>query len=307
MTDLTIVMPAFNEQASLATTVTALRSCPRFAEAEILVVDDGSTDATGQVAGEHGAQVLRNSRNQGYGASLKRGIRASKTDLVAWFDADGQHDPADLAVMLDRISADSADAVIAERTLSGSSDPYRVPGKIALRWLIEIVTGRRIVDPNCGLRVFRRSVALRYLHLLPDGFSASTTLTLILMHRQYSVVFHPIRPIIRKQGRSSVRQLKDGLASLYTVLRITILFSAFRVFGSAALWFFSFGMVYGLYTAFTEGRGFPTFGLLAVMLGVQLFFLGILCDQISALRMERLENPLDYYSVSELTSGEKHE
>lgn len=289
MLDLTIVIPAWNEEGGLGYVLQELQAHPGLVGAIILVVDDGSTDSTEQIALSSGVQVLRNPHNLGYGASLKKAMRTAQTALVAWFDADGQHSPEDLAQMTSRLSLEKLDAVLAERTLGGFQDQRRRFGKGMLRWLASLGTTQNLKDPNCGLRVFRRRVIARYLHLLPDGFSASTTSTIALLKRNYRVAFHPIASRKRVAGKSSADQLRDGLAAMHTLLHLTILFDAFRTFSRLALVVLLVGLSYGLGWAFYAGRGFPTFALLITMLGIQLFFLGVLCDQISALRLERLE------------------
>ena len=287
---LSIVIPAFNEEAGIGATLAALAAEPRLAGAAIVVVDDCSTDRTGAIARQHGAQVVRNRRNLGYGAALKKGIERAQTRWVAWFDADGQHRAADLADMLTRAVADEADAVIGARTKDSHVVAQRVAGKRVIKLAAEAAVGMKIPDVNCGLRVFRRTVLLRYLHLLPDGFSASTTSTLVLLKRQYHVVFHPVH-VPRRLGTSTVRQVRDGLRTLHTILRILILFNAFRSFSMVAAVLVSVGTAYGLYEAIVDRLGFPVLAELVILLGVQIFTIGIVCDQISAMRLERLERP----------------
>lgn len=99
----TIIIPAFNEEAGIGRTLQSLRDEPRLSGAKVIVISDGSSDRTAEVATEHGATVIENWSNLGYGASLKRGIQRATTELIAWFDADGQHQPSDLADMVERI------------------------------------------------------------------------------------------------------------------------------------------------------------------------------------------------------------
>jgi len=283
----TILIPALNEEAGLAKTLAALRQEPRLTAAEVIVIDDGSSDATAEIAAAHDVTVIRNWANLGYGASLKRGVRAASNDLIAWFDADGQHSPTDLADMVDRLRLEQAHAVIGARTPASHVVKRRVFGKRILKLAAEAAVGRRIPDINCGLRVFRRAILERYLDLLPDGFSASTTSTVTFLKRNYHVIFHPVH-VSERIGKSTVRQLRDGCRTLHTIMRLTVMFNAFRTFTCFALFLILAGMLYGLPLALIQGDGFPVLAALSIILGVQVFCLGVVCDQISALRLERL-------------------
>jgi glycosyltransferase involved in cell wall biosynthesis len=285
---LTIVIPAFNEEAGIGATLIALANEPRLAGATVLVVDDGSTDNTAQIAREHGASVISARSNRGYGASLKRGVRLAETEFVAWFDADGQHRPCDLADMYQSIIEERAEAVLGARSAESHSIRRRALGKLVIHYAAESAIATRIPDVNCGLRVFRRATLNRYLHLLPNGFSASTTSTLVFLKRNHDVLFHSI-VAPQRLGKSTVSQVRDGLRALHTILRILVLFNSLRTFTALAALFVTAGLAYGIPVALLHGLGFPVLGALFVVLGIQIFCLGVVCDQISALRLERLE------------------
>jgi len=284
---LTIVVPALNEEAAIGDTLLRLRQS--FAAAEILVIDDGSADRTGEHAASiAGVRVLRHETTRGYGASIKTGVRHAAHDTIVWYDADGQHTPEALAALLERFRARDLHAAIGARTKDSAYERRRMVGKAVLGFVVQLVAARRMPDVNCGLRVMRRHVLRRYLHLLPDGFSAAITSTLLMLKRGYRVEFVPV--IVRPRvGHSSVRILRDGLRSVHTSLRILVLFHAFRAFSFVAAALFSVGSVYGLWVAFTYGRGFPALASVLVLSGVIIFFMGLLTDQVVALRMERLE------------------
>ncbi len=285
---LSILIPAFNEEPAIGSALAALRAEPRLGDAQVIVIDDGSTDRTAEIAGSFSSViVLRHDRNRGYGAAIKTGIRASNGWLVAWYDADGQHRPVDLADMVTRLGQESLDAVLGARGSHSHSVPERLLGKALLKLVAQSIAGRVIPDVNCGLRVFRRDVIGRYLHLLPDGFSASTTSTLLMLKRQYRVRFHDV-VAPRRSGQSSVRQIRDGLATLHA--RIVMLFNAFRVFSVIALVLGLLGIVYGTVVAVKQGLGFPVLAALLVIVALQVFLLGLIGDQISALRLEQLED-----------------
>lgn len=285
--DVTIIIPAFNEEAGIGKTLQSLKDEPRLAGAQVIVVSDGSSDRTAGIATEYGATVIENWSNLGYGASLKRGIQRANTEYVAWFDADGQHQPGDLADMVDRIRREEAHAVIGARAAGSHVVKKRVLGKRIIKFAAEAAVGRKIPDVNCGLRVFRRVLLLRYVDLLPDGFSASTTSTLLFMKRNHHIVFHPIQTVERL-GTSTVRQVRDGMRALHTILRITIMFNALRTFSWCAGILIAAGLLYGVTLTIVNGAGFPVFAAMTTILGVQIFGLGLVCDQVSAMRLTYL-------------------
>jgi len=285
---LSIIVPAYNEASAIGQTLHELElNCP---EAEIIVVDDGSTDGTGDIARRTpGVRVLSHAQNRGYGASLKTGMRCAGRPYLLWYDADGQHRPQDLFNVAAPVLSGQADAVIGVRGKGSAVQRERVPGKILLGWVARFVTRQRIPDLNSGLRCFRRDVIGRYLHLLPDQFSASTTSTLLMLKRGYRLEYAPILTRARV-GTSSVKMLRDGLRTLKLILRIIVLFEAFRVFATLGLALLIPGLVYGFHVAITRGQGFPTLAGTAVLSGVLTFFMGIVADQVTELRKERFED-----------------
>jgi glycosyltransferase involved in cell wall biosynthesis len=286
--DLTILIPAFNEEEGLGPTLASLRNEPRLVGARIIVIDDGSTDKTAEVAKAAGVDVARHKNNQGYGAGIKTGTRRARTPYVAWFDADGQHRSQDLADMYTAALRDGYDAVLGARTAGSNVVAKRVLGKIVLGKIANFVVNQRIPDINCGLRVFRRELLTSYLPLLPDGFSASTTSTLLFIKRNRHFTFHPVVTEARA-GTSTVKQVRDGMRTIHLMMRILFLFSAFRAFASVAGLFLSAGVIYSAAVALRIGQGVPVLGALLFLVGVIVFCFGILSDQVSALRIDLLE------------------
>ena len=280
----TVVIPAYNEASAIATVVTELRHF--LPDVEIIVVDDGSQDETYAAASSTGVKVIRHGRNIGYGAALKSGIRAAQTPFVAMFDADGQHRPEDLESMLGL--AHQCDAVIGARTGGSFQLTSRKPGKWVLAKVANQLVGQTIPDLNSGLRIIRRDVILRYLHLLPNGFSASTTTTVCLLQRGYDVIFHPIRTRERV-GTSTVKQIRDGFNTIFLMIRLIVLFNPLRFFLPPSLLLVFTGLVYGFSLAMIRGHGIPILALLLVMTGLIAAMFGLLADQISSLRKEMFE------------------
>lgn len=286
--DLTILIPAFNEEQGLPKTLESLRNEPRLAGATVLVIDDGSTDRTAEVARGLGVQVLTHKNNQGYGAGIKSGARKATTPWVAWFDADGQHRAQDLATMFDTAVQGGYDAILGSRGAGSHVVKSRVVGKQVLGIVASSVAGEKIPDLNCGLRVFRADVLRAYLPLLPDGFSASTTTTLLLYKRNRHFDFHSI-VTEERLGKSTVKQVRDGLRTLHLMFRILVLFAAFKFFTALAGAFLLVGLAYGGVVALTHGQGVPVLAALLALVGAIIFCFGVVSDQISALRLEMLE------------------
>jgi glycosyltransferase involved in cell wall biosynthesis len=280
----TVIIPAYNEAASISTVVGDLVSAALPFIAEIIVVDDGSSDETGRLAQAAGARLIAHRQNRGYGAALKSGIRAAQTEFVLTYDADGQHRPDQLAAIW--AAHEDADMVVGARQALLHSPLWRMPGKWLLNLLANYLMRRRIPDLNSGLRLLRREVISRYLHLCPNGFSFSTTSTLALLSRGYDVVFTPIT-VAPRAGRSTV-SLRAGLDTIVLILRIAALFEPLRIFVPASLLSFLAGIFWGIPYALA-GRGVSVGALLAIVTAILLFGLGILSDQISQLRLERYE------------------
>ncbi len=278
-----IVIPAYNEGAVIGNVVRNLREA--FPDAELLVVDDGSTDATGHAAAEAGANVVRHDTNYGYGAGLRTGVLTATREYVLFCDGDGQHSIQDVGRLI--AECEGHDIVIGARdNASYLSSLQRAPGKLILRWFANYLAGQRIPDINSGLRVVKKDVMLKYLHLMPQGFSFSTTSTFAFLKGNRRMKWIPITAM-QRVGESTVRQWKHGPVTLMLMLRLTVLFEPLKVFLTAAGVLFGLSvtsLIVDLLHSFEQGVGDAT-----VMLWVSsllVFMFGLLCDQVSALRRE---------------------
>ncbi len=282
-----IVIPAFNEAGAIKDVLDKLHAEKLLGVAEILVIDDGSTDATAEVAEAAGARVLRHPVNRGYGASLKTGIRATEADYILTMDADGQHRIEDVLKLCEAVRADPrADCVIGQRTKFLHSRLWRMPGKWMITLLAKILTKKSIKDINSGLRIMRREVLCRYVHLCPPGFSFSTTITVALLARGYYVQHVPIE-VERRVGKSTV-SVGTGFQTIVLVLRLACLFNPLRVFLPLAMVAILGGIGWTIpYTI--EGQGVTVAAMLMVVVGILLFAVGLVCDQVAQLRLERYE------------------
>ncbi|MBI3078362.1 MAG: glycosyltransferase family 2 protein [Deltaproteobacteria bacterium] len=280
----TIVIPAYNEAPAIGPVLDGLKRACGDVVREIIVVDDGSTDDTARIAEGMGARVIRHPRNMGYGAAIKTGIQAAESEFVMTMDGDGQHDPADVPRFL-RLSEEH-DLVIGHRTQRLHSRLWRMPGKWLLGLLANYLTRQKLLDLNSGMRLIRRAVIVKYLHLCPPGFSFSTTSTLVFYNRGYRVGYVPIA-VSRPRTKSTVSPV-TGLETLVLILRIMTLFDPLRVFVPLSILLGLFGVAWGLPYAIAR-RGVSVGALLLLVTALLLFCVGLLSDQISELRKERLE------------------
>jgi len=281
---LTVIVPALNESAHISDVLAELRrDCGDFVT-EVVVVDDGSTDETAATAAGSGATVIRHPANMGYGASLKSGLRHATTQYVATFDGDGQHVAAELRKLWEARAG--AVMIVGARRRLIHSPLWRMPGKWLLVAVASYLVRRRIPDLNSGMRLLSRDVALRYAHLCPRGFSMSTTLTMAVISRGWPVSFIPID--VRPRRGSSTVTIATGLETLVLLLRIICLFNPLRLFVPASALVALIGIAWGIPYAMA-GRGVSVGSLLAIVTATLLFSLGLICDQVSQLRLERHE------------------
>lgn len=280
----TVVIPVYNEESAIEKTLRDLAAhVPEFT---IVVVNDGSTDGTAKaLASIPGITVVRHKKNKGYGAALKTGIRSAATDYVMTYDSDGQHRPEDAVAIAQFIKERDLDLAVGARGSDSYQVPIRRPGKWLLTKVANHLARTKIPDLNSGLRAFRRSAILRYLHIMPDGFSFSTTSTLAMFNGGYMVEYHPIN-VTKRIGKSTVR-LQDGLDTLMLIIRIMVLFQPLRFFTPISIVFITLGGTKGfLWDWVYRSGGVTTSSLLVFLTGVLIFCLGVLSDQISSLRIQ---------------------
>lgn len=276
----TAVIPAFNEAANIAAVVRELVAVGPWHE--ILVIDDGSTDDTASQARSAGARVIRHPYNAGNGAAVKRGIRAATGTHVLVLDGDGQHRPEDAVRLLARLG--EYDLVVGARTAATQATIGRRLGNAVLNRLATYLTKRSIPDLTSGFRAARNDCFREFVHLLPNGFSTPTTTTLAFLRSGYSVAFEPTAARTR-QGKSKIRFASDGIKFFLILLRIITLYSPLRVFLPVSAVAVASGIGYALWTIATETHVTNTSVLLTV-LGVLIFLIGLVSDQISTLRMD---------------------
>jgi glycosyltransferase involved in cell wall biosynthesis len=284
---ITVVIPAFNEERTLGETLALVANLVPEIVADVIVVSDGSTDRTAAIAAEAGVQVIVHANNRGYGAALKSAIHAATGEFVLTMDADGQHHIDDVLALCNAVSVGgAAECVIGNRIRLVHSPLWRMPGKWLLKSLAQFLVGRKIPDLNSGLRIIRRDVALRYVRICPQGFSFSTTITMALMSRGYDVRFMPIE-VSPRVGKSTVT-VHTGFQTILLVIRLATLFNPLRVFLPASTLSLLLGVGWGI-PYLLHGQGVTVASLLAIFTGILLFALGLICDQVAQLRLERYE------------------
>ena len=283
MQQLSIILPAKNEAEGLQRTLPALRAA--YPQAQIIVVNDGSTDATAQVAASHGAEVISNPYSMGNGAAIKRGARAARGQILVFMDADGQHNAAHIAALLDRLDQ-GYDMVVGARDASGQANFHRGLANAFYNRLASHMTGHRIDDLTSGFRAVRAERFREFLHLLPNGFSYPTTSTMAFFRSAYPVAYVPI-PVAKRVGNGShIRPLKDGLRFLLIIFKIATLYAPMKLFAPVAALFFATGLGYYGYTFATMHR-LTNMSTLLFSAAVIVFLIGLISEQITNLTYRR--------------------
>jgi glycosyltransferase involved in cell wall biosynthesis len=257
-------------------------------DAEVIVVDDGSTDGTATVAAEHGASVLSSPYPMGNGAAIKRGARAASGDVLVFMDADGQHAAADIARLLEKIAA-GFDMAVGARNAGGQANAGRGAANALYNRLASWMTGHRVEDLTSGFRAVRADRFREFLHLLPNGFSYPTTSTMAFFRSAYPVAYVPIE-VAKRIGKSHIRPLRDGARFLLIIFRIATLYSPLKLFAPTSLAFFGTGLAYYAWSFLRYGR-FTNMSALLFSAAVIVFLIGLVSEQITALtyRQDRTE------------------
>lgn len=279
---ISIVIPAKNEAAALESLLPRLRAVQP--NAEILVVDDGSADATAQVCASHAVRALRQPYSMGNGAAIKRGARAAKGETIVFMDGDGQHDPADIARLVERIDA-GFDMVVGARDWSGQAGVGRGIANTFYNWLASKMTGHKVADLTSGFRAVRADKFREFLHLLPNGFSYPTTSTMAFFRSAYAVDYVPIKAA-QRVGKSHIKPLRDGLRFLLIIFKIATLYSPLKLFVPASVVFFLLGLGNYLYTFLAVHR-LTNMSVLLFSASVIVFLIGLISEQITALTYRR--------------------
>jgi len=272
-----VIIPAFNEEGGVSDVVKQIRQVLTKAKIkhEILVVDDGSKDRTAVRARQAGAQVISMGENRGYGASIKAGMRQAQYPLIAITDADGTYPSAELPALIEMTR--TSDMAVGARTKPGAAIPSlrRFPKWLLGKWA-NYLADRKIPDLNSGLRVFRKTIALRYEGLFPNGFSFTTTITLALECHGYIVKYRPI-DYAPRVGQSKIKPIQDTINFFSLVLRVVMYFKPLKIFIPLSGIIFV-GVLAIVLNAYCHGASLPSSTSFLLVAGVQVAALGLLAD-----------------------------
>lgn len=279
-----IVLPAKNEQAGLCGLIPELKN--NVPDAEIIVVDSGSTDKTAEIASQHGATVVTQPYSFGNGAAIKAGIRAARGNILVLMDADGQHPPENLPEILEKLHQ-GYDMVVGARQPSSHASLGRRFANAFYNRFASWITNSQIDDLTSGFRAVNLDKAREFLHLLPNGFSYPTTLTMAFLRSGLSVGFVPIRARSRR-GESHIRPIRDGIRFLLIIFKVGTLYSPLKVFLPMAVFHFCVGVGYYAWT-YSNFNRLTNMSVILFLVAGLIFLIGLLSEQITSL----------YYSLRE--------
>jgi glycosyltransferase involved in cell wall biosynthesis len=275
---LSIVIPAKNEAENLK------RFLPRLlavvVDAEVIVVNDGSTDDTLSICEQHDVTVVTHPYSKGNGAAIKTGARTAKGEVIVFMDGDGQHKPEDISQMLEKL-ATGYDMAVGARDKQSQADSFRAIASSVYNWLSSAITGHKILDLTSGFGAVKADKFKEFLYLLPNGFYYPTTSTMAFSRAGYSVGYIPIQTE-QRLGESYISLLKDGIRFLLIIFKVGTLYSPLKIFLPIAVGFFGIGVINYIYTYTTQST-FTNMSAVLLMTGIIIFLFGLVSEQVTAL------------------------
>ncbi len=278
--NISIIVPAYNEEDAIRYGLEKFIELGYHEKHELIYINDGSTDGTADIIREYPVKLYNHNVNKGYGAALKTGIRKASGDKVIILDSDGQHDPGYIDQLIGML--DEYDMVIGERDDQSFQVKRRQAGKNLIRKVGEFLVEQPLPDYNSGFRGFDKKLIQEMLHLMPNGFSLSTTSTLAFLKEGYTIGTFPIKVEERIGRKSNVKMVKDGSKTMLLLFRIIMLFNPLKIFFPASIIFSFLGLAWGVAGYFIANR-FPNSAIIILVFGTMMFFIGLLADQIAML------------------------
>lgn len=278
-----IIIPAKNEAPGLSKLLPELRKLVK--ETQILVVDDGSVDDTQKICREYNIQTIRHIHSKGNGAAIKTGARAAKQDIIVLMDADGQHDPKFIPLLLKKIER-GADMAVGARDVKSQANMGRMAANRFYNFLASWMVGETVEDLTSGFRAVYRKKFLEFIDLLPNGFSYPTTITISFFRAGYNVAYVPIQAA-KRLGKSHLSVKRDGVRFLLIIFKIGTLYSPLKIFFPVSLGLFLTGLFYYIYTYIIWHRFTNMSGLLFTT-AIIVFLMGLIAEQINNLQYSLL-------------------
>ena len=278
--NVSIILPVKNESGGLSIVLPQLvKIVPG---AEIIIVDDGSTDDSAQIASRLGMRIVTHPKSLGNGAAIKSGARAATREILVFMDADSQHRPEDIPGLLSKL-ADGYDMVVGARSMSSQAGVHRAFANTFYNWLASWMVGQTVSDLTSGFRAVKATLFRKYLYLLPNGFSYPTTITMSFFRAGYSVAYYPIEAPPRI-GKSHIRLVRDGARFFLIIFKIGTLFSPLKLFVPISAAFFLTGLGYYLYT-FLAFHRFTNMSATLFITAIQIFLMSISFSNRVAIRI----------------------
>lgn len=281
---ISVIIPCYNESQTIGQLVNNISNL--YPDFEVIVINDDSTDDTAIAAKEAGATVFSHPYNIGNGAAVKSGIRQAKGEILVFMDGDGQHDPKDIARLIEYMS--DYDMVVGARFIRSQASVGRALGNKIYNWLASYVAKFKIQDLTSGFRAVKSDLARQFLYLLPNTYSYPTTLTLSVLRSGRALRYIPIQVKNRKTGKSNIRLFKDGVRFFMIIVKICTMYSPFRIFLPVSFTTFLIGFCYYLYSFFLWGR-FTNMSALLFTTSVVIFMMGLISEQVCQMRFEKSE------------------
>ena len=284
---ISIILPARNESASLETLLPELTAT--FSDnVEIIIVNDGSDDTTLEICSNYDVKVISHPYPKGNGAAIKSGARAASGDILVFMDADGQHKPEDISLLIDKLG-EGYDMIVGARNFRSHTSVPRYLANIFYNYISRWMTGYKVMDLTSGFRAIRADIFKKYIYLLPNGFSYPTTITMAVLRNGYSINYVPIN-LNKRIGNSHLQPIKDGVRFLLIIFKIGTLYSPLKLFLPVSLLFFLLGMSNYIYTFITDGR-FTNMSALLLITSILVFLIGLVSEQLTALMYsEKISN-----------------